>query len=49
MNSISELLNVVRAGAGVAPGAEGRTADDVLPFARAASEAPKIWRTAVNS
>ncbi len=39
MKNISELLNIVRAGAGVVLEAEGLTADDVLPLARAASEA----------
>ena len=38
MKNISELLNIVRAGAGVVLEAEGLTADDVLPLARAASE-----------
>ncbi len=39
MKNISELLNIVRAGAGVVLESEGLTADDVLPLARAASEA----------
>jgi hypothetical protein len=39
MKNISELPNIVRAGAGVVLDAEGLTADDVLPLARAASEA----------
>ena len=39
MKNTSELLNIVGAGAGVVLDAEGLTADDVLPLARAASEA----------
>ncbi len=39
MKVISDLLNIVRTGAGVVLGAEGLTADDVPPLARAASEA----------
>lgn len=38
MKNVSELLNIVRAGAGVTLEAEGLTADDVMPLARAASE-----------
>ncbi len=37
MKNIGDLLNIVRAGAGVVLGAQGLTADDVLPLARAAA------------
>lgn len=39
MKNISELLNIVRAGAGVTLDAEGLSVDDVLPLARAAAQA----------
>jgi antitoxin (DNA-binding transcriptional repressor) of toxin-antitoxin stability system len=37
--NVSELLNIVRAGAGVTLTAENLTVDDVMPVARAAGEA----------
>jgi hypothetical protein len=37
--NVSELLNIVRAGAGVTLEAHGLTADDVLPVAAAAAKA----------
>ena len=36
--NVSELLNIVRAGAGVTLRAEELTVDDVLPLARAAAQ-----------
>jgi hypothetical protein len=46
MKVISDLLNIVRTGAGVVPGAEGLTADDVPPLARAAAAEANVALTA---
>ena len=51
--NVSELLNIVRAGGGVALDAEELAVDDVLPIARAAAESKVpvhvrgalVWRT----
>ena len=42
--NVSELINIVRAGAGVTLRAEELTVDDVLPIARAAGEAKVVVR-----